>query len=322
MKAAIHEALDEALTEDPRVFLLGEDVADPGGGISGVTLGLSAKHGADRVLDTPISEAAILGAAVGAALEGQRPIAEIMIMDFIAIAMDQIVNAAAKARFMSAGRTTCPLTIRTMTMGGSGAGATHTQSLEGWFMGVPGLKVIVPSTPADAKGLLRTAIADPDPCLFVESRILYGVRGEVPPGEHRVPLGKADVKRPGTDATIVTYGRGVHESLAAADILREAGIDVEVLDLRTLVPLDMRTVLGSVARTRRAVVVHHATRFAGPGAEVAAQIADQLFGQLAAPVARVGGAFRPNAAKALEARTSPTPDRIVEAVRATMEISR
>jgi pyruvate/2-oxoglutarate/acetoin dehydrogenase E1 component len=321
--AALNAALDEALAKDSRVFLLGEDLADPASGVSHVTSGLSTKHGRDRVLDTPISEAAIAGAAIGAAVEGQIPIAEIMIMDFIGIAVDQIVNLAAKARFMSAGRTPCPLTVRTASFGGLGTGATHSQSLEAWFMHVPGLKVVVPSTPADAKGLLTAAIFDPDPVLFVETVALYGTRGEVPNGEYSIELGQADIKRPGTDATVVSYGRGVLDSLAAAETLAADGIDVEVLDLRTLTPLDMPTVLESVGRTGRAVVAHYATEFAGPGAEVAAQIGAQLFGQLKAPVARVGARFRPiPSARSLEQEVFPSADRIAAAVRATLEYAR
>ncbi len=323
MAGALNEALDEALATDPRVFLLGEDLADPAGGVSGVTSGLSTKHGRERVLDTPISEAAIVGAAIGAAIEGQIPVAEIMIMDFITIAMDMIVNIAAKARFTSAGRTPCPLTVRTASFGGLGSGATHSQSLEAWFMHVPGLKVVVPSTPADAKGLLKAAIFDPDPCLFLETVALYGTRGEVPTGDHRVQLGKADIKRAGRDVTVVSYGRGVIDALAAAEQLAADGVDAEVLDLRTLVPLDMQTVLESVARTGRAVVAHYAVEFAGPGAELAAQINDKLFGRLKAPVARVGSRYRPiPAAAGLESEVFPNAERIAAAVRATVGFSR
>lgn len=317
--AALNEALSEALESDPRVFLLGEDLADPASGVSHVTSGLSTKHGRDRVLDTPISEAAIAGAAIGAALEGELPIAEIMIMDFIGIALDQIANIAAKARFMSAGRTPCPVTIRTATFGGIGSGATHSQSLEAWFMHIPGIKVIVPSTPADAKGLLKAAIFDPDPCLFVETTACYGIRGEVPTGDYTIEIGRADIKRPGSDATVITYGRGVFEALQAAERLAAEGVDVEVLDLRTLVPLDMPTVLESVSRTRRAVITHFAVEFAGPGAEVAARLNAELFGQLAAPVARVGGRFRPiPSSRGLEAAVYPNADRIAAAVRETV----
>jgi pyruvate/2-oxoglutarate/acetoin dehydrogenase E1 component len=287
--------------------------------VVGVSKGLSTKHGHHRVLDTPISEAAIAGTAIGAALDGQIPVAEIMIMDFIGIAIDQIVNLAAKARFMSGNRTPCPVTIRTATFGGLGSGATHSQSLEAWFMHVPGLKVIVPSTPADAKGLLTASIFDPDPCLFMETVATYGMTGEVPIGEHVVELGTADVKRSGSDVSVITYGRGVFDALQAAEQLAAEGIDVEVVDLRTLVPLDMPLVLESVRRTGRAVAVHYATEFAGPGAEVAARVSAELFRELKAPVARVGARFRPiPSSSTLEPLVFPNAERISDAVRATV----
>jgi pyruvate dehydrogenase E1 component beta subunit len=313
MREALNLALDQALSADDRVFLLGEDIADPGA--SGPTKGLSSKYGADRVLDTPISEAAIVGAAIGAALDGFLPVAEIMIMDFIGIAADQIINHAAKLRFMSAGRTTAPITIRTQVYGGLGTGATHSQSLEAWFMHVPGLKVVVPSTPRDGKGLLSSAIFDPDPCLFVETIRLQGQRGPVPvdPG-FRIPLGQADIKRPGADVTLISYGRAVVESMAAAAQLEADGVSAEVLDLRTLVPLDVPTMVESVRRTKRAVVVHDAVRFAGPGAEVVAVLQEELWGELAAPVARLGARYVPNPGSApLEAQLYPNAARIAEA---------
>lgn len=324
MSQALHAALDGALAEDERVFLLGEDIADPGGGVTGVTRGLSTKHGHDRVLDTPISEAAIAGAAIGAAFEGLLPVAEIMIMDFIGIAFDQIVNHGAKARFMSGGRTPCPVTFRTSVFGGSGNGATHSQSLEALFMHVPGLKVAIPSTPADAELLLRASIFDPDPCLFIDETALYGVKG--PRADLKggaLPLGRADVKRVGDDVTIITYGRGVRDALAAAEALSVDGIEAEVVDLRTLVPLDLDTVLGSVRRTRRAVIAHYATEFAGPGAELAARIGHDLFGRLLAPVTRVGSRFVPiPASVGLESQINPSATRIEEAVRKTVGGSR
>jgi pyruvate/2-oxoglutarate/acetoin dehydrogenase E1 component len=319
MRDALNLALAGALALDPSVVLIGEDLADPGGGISQVTKGLSTAFGTDRVLDTPISEVAIVGAAVGAALAGLRPVAEVMIMDFISIALDQLVNHAAKARFMSGGTVHVPLTLRTAVFGGIGSGATHSQTLEAWLAHVPGLKVVVPSTPADAQGLLTTCIFDDDPCVFVENVALYGTTGPVPHGDHRVPLGRADVKRSGNDVTIVTYGRTVRDALAAAEALAEEGIDVEVVDLCTLVPLDTDGVLTSVARTRRAVVAHHATRFAGFGAEVSGMIHEELFGELLAPVARVGARFAPvGSAPGLEAANLPSAATIAEAVRHTV----
>jgi len=318
MREALNLALDQALAADERVFLLGEDIADPGA--SGPTKGLSTKYGVDRVLDTPISEAAIAGAAIGAAMEGFLPVAEIMIMDFIGIAADQIINHAAKLRFMTGGRTTAPITVRTQVYGGLGTGATHAQSLEAWFMHIPGLKVIVPSTPRDGKGLLTSAIFDPDPCIFVETIRLQSQRGMVPvdPG-FSIPLGEADIKKPGRDVTLIGYGRGVVEALGAAAVLEQDGVSAEVLDLRTLLPLDVPAMVESVRRTKRAVVVHDAVEFAGPGAEVAAILQRELFGELAAPVERVGARFVPNPAPpVLEAQVYPNADRIVAAVQRTL----
>ncbi len=316
MREALNEALDRALAADPAVLLLGEDLADPAGGISQITKGLSTRHGTDRVRDTPISEAAIVGAALGAATAGMRPVAELMIMDFISIAMDQLVNHAAKARFMSGGLLSVPLTLRTAVFGGIGSGATHSQTLEAWLAHIPGLKVVVPATPADAQGLLTTCIFDDDPCVFIENVALYGTKGPVPEGDHRVPLGVADVKRTGSDVTIVTYGRTVRDALAAAEQLAAEQIDVEVVDLRSLVPFDADAVLSSVSRTRRAVVAHHATQFGGFGAEVAAVINEELFGELEAPVRRVGARFAPiGSAAALEGFVLPSADRLAAAVR-------
>ncbi|MCW2650362.1 MAG: acetoin:2,6-dichlorophenolindophenol oxidoreductase subunit beta [Actinomycetota bacterium] len=320
MREALNLALDQALEKDERVFLLGEDIADPGA--SGPTAGLSTKYGHDRVMDTPISEAAIVGAAIGAAIDGLLPVAEIMIMDFIGIAADQIINNAAKLRFMTAGRTTAPITVRTQVYGGLATGATHSQTLEAWFMHIPGMKVIVPSTPRDGKGLLTSAIFDEDPCLFVETIRLQGQKGPVPTDpDFAIPLGQADVKRPGTDVTLICYGRSVHDALAAAATLQdEHAVSAEVVDLRTLVPLDVDTMVSSVRRTRRAVVVHDAVRFAGPGAEIVATLQAELFGELEAPVERVGARFVPTpAAAALEAQVYPSPARVVQAAQRTLQ---
>jgi acetoin:2,6-dichlorophenolindophenol oxidoreductase subunit beta len=315
-RAALNDALDDALASDPAVLLLGEDLADPAGGVLGVTKGLSTKYGTDRVRDTPISETAIVGAAIGAAASGMRPVAEIMIMDFIGICLDQLVNLAAKLRYMSGGKVTVPLTVRTSVYGGLLSGSTHSQSLESWLLPVPGLKVAIPSTPADAKGLLTSCIFDDDPCVFVENVSLYATTGPVPDGRYSIPLGRADIKRSGTDVSVITYGRTVRDALKAAEDLAGDGIDVEVVDLRTLVPLDTATVLESVGRTRRAVVAHHATRFGGPGAELAATIAEELHGSLDAPVRRVGGAFAPTgSASSLEAAVMPSRATIAAAVR-------
>jgi pyruvate dehydrogenase E1 component beta subunit len=319
MREALNFALDHALASDDRVFLLGEDIADPGA--SGPTAGLSTKYGNERVLDTPISEAAIVGAAIGAAIDGQIPVAEIMIMDFIGIAADQLINNAAKLRFMTAGRTTAPITVRTAVYGGLATGATHSQSLEAWFMHIPGMKVIVPSTPRDGKGLLTSAIFDPDPCLFVETIRLQAQKGSVPtdPG-FSIPLGQADVKRPGSDVTLISYGRSVLECLAAAATLAEQDVSAEVIDLRTLVPLDVEMIAASVRRTRRAVVVHDAVEFAGPGAEVVATLQSECFAELAAPIERVAARFIPSpAAAALEAQVYPSAARIVDAAKRTLD---
>jgi len=316
MREALNRALAEALATDPSVILIGEDLADPGGGISQVTKGLSTAFGTERIRDTPISEAAIVGAAVGAAAAGLRPVAEVMIMDFISIALDQLVNHAAKSRFMSGGRLHIPLTVRTAVFGGIGSGATHSQTLEAWLAHVPGLKVVVPSTPADAKGLLTSCIFDDDPCVFIENVALYGTVGPVPDGDAGLPLGVADVKRQGNDVTVVTYGRTVRDALAAAEEVAAEHIDVEVVDLRSLVPFDAATVLRSVGRTRRAVVAHHATRFAGFGAEVASVINEELHGELDAPVKRIGARFAPiGSAPTLEAAVMPSAATIADAIR-------
>jgi pyruvate/2-oxoglutarate/acetoin dehydrogenase E1 component len=242
---------------------------------------------------TPIAEAAIVGSAIGLSLAGYRPVAEIMFFDFITVGLDQIVNHAAKLRYMSGGHTPAPLTVRT-TVGGPRFGAQHSQSLEGWFMHTPGINVVVPSTPADARGLMLTSIFSEDPTLFIEhSEMLFSVKGPVPDGDVRIPFGVADVKRSGNDVTIVTYGPQVTVALAAAEELSAEGIDVEVIDLRTLVPLDMKTVLDSVSRTRRAIVTHQATKSLGPGAEIASRITEELFNELDAPVVRIGSPFVP-----------------------------
>src|SRR5437763_283512 len=315
MAAALNQALYEALAAAPTVFRLGEDIVDPAGGVMQVTKGLSTKWGRERVRETPISEQAIIGAATGAAMAGMRPVAEIMIMDFIAVAADQLVNHAAKLRFMSGGRTNVPLTVRCLTTGGFQMGAQHSQSLEAWLAHVPGLKVAIPSNAADAKGLLTACIRDDDPCVFIEPAGLYGVPGPVPTGEHVVPLGQADVKRPGTDVTVISWGKPILDCLAAAAELN-GEIDVEVLDLRSIVPLDTEAILASAGRTKRAVVVHQAVRRAGFGAEVAALLQEELFGTLEAPVLRVAGKETPVPyAKELEDFHFPQAADIVDAIR-------
>ena len=322
MGLAINQALDIAMGVDPKVFLLGEDIADPGGGVYKITRGLSTKYGTERVRKTPISEQAIVGAAVGAAIAGYRPVAEIMIMDFLAVCLDQVSNHAGKIRYMSGGQTTVPMVIRTSAGAGMGFGAQHSELLEAWAVHTPGIKVAIPSTPADAKGLLLTAIFDDDPVLFVEQMMMYwnpAFAGVVPEGDVRIPFGVADIKRAGTDVTVVSYGKQVHDCLAVAEALAGEGISVEVVDLRTLVPCDEATVLASVARTSRAVVVHEAVTRCGFGAELSSRIHEELFGQLAAPVQRVGAANTPVPyAKNLEAEFVPQQRDIEAAVRRTL----
>jgi pyruvate/2-oxoglutarate/acetoin dehydrogenase E1 component len=319
---AYRMALDEALSSDPNVLLLGEDIGDKeGGGVFKVTRGLSTKYGANRVRTTPISEQAILGAAVGAALAGMRPVAEIMLMNFITVAMDQIVNHAAKLRFMSGGQTCVPITIRTRTGAGAGTAGQHSDMLEAWFAHVAGIKVVVPSTPADAMGLLSSCIFDDDPCLFIEDGMTRAQTGPAPSPGHRVALGRANVVRPGSDVTVIGYGRPIRDALAIAERLAAAEkISVEVLDLRTVSPMDTDSIMKSVAKTRRAVVVHEAPRSFGVGAEVVACIQEQLFGQLAAPVLRVASRdVTVPFAKVLEQAYLYQPSAIEAAIRRTLE---
>jgi pyruvate/2-oxoglutarate/acetoin dehydrogenase E1 component len=290
---AIRSALENQLEADRSVLVLGEDVADPPGGVIGTTKGLSTQFGTSRVRATPIAEQAIVGAAIGASLVGYRPVAEIMFCDFLAVAADQVANHAAKLRYMSGGHTPVPITITTFVAGGR-FGAQHTQSLEGWFMQIPGIKIVVPSNPYDAKGLLTSCIQDDDPCLFIQPlSLMFTTKQEVPVASYTVPLGVAAVPREGSDVTIVTYGYLVPEALKAAEKLAADGISVEVIDLRSLVPLDIDTVLRSAAKTRRVIVAHGSTEFAGPGAELSSEIHEALFDTLAAPVMRVGGPYAP-----------------------------
>lgn len=294
MAEAIHDALDVALEADPSVFELGEDIQEPKGGAFGIHKGLETKYGSERVRCTPISEQAIMGAAVGAAIAGMRPVAEIMLMNFIAVAADQLFNHAAKLRYMSGGVTPVPLTVRTCTGAGGGFGAQHSDMLEAQLVHTPGLKVVVPSTAADAKGLLLSCIFDDDPCVYIEMNALYfTARDEVPDGDFRIPLGQARIAREGSDLTLISYGREVTDCLAVAERLAGEGISLEVVDLRSLQPLDTATLLASVAKTRRAVVVHQAVTRGGFGAEVSAQLHSELFTELAGPVARVGAPNTP-----------------------------
>jgi len=314
---ALNQALRDSMQQDPSVILLGEDIGAPGGSFK-ITRGLIEEFGAARVRDTPISEATIASVAVGAAMTGCRPVVEIMFMDFTTLAMDALVNQAAKARFMFGGRSSVPMVLRTPHGGGLSAGPQHSQCLEAWMAHVPGLKVVCPSEPGDAYGLLRAAIADPDPVVFVEHKALYGRKGEVDTSAG-VRIGQARIARPGRDATIVTYGATVHLSMEAASTLAEQGIEVEVIDLRTVQPWDEACVFESVARTHRAVVVHEAVRAFGVGAEIAARIGEDAFDELDAPVVRVGAPFMPVPfAKSLEHEYMVSAAQIAAAVRRTL----
>lgn len=311
---AVNEALDVALGSDDATILLGEDIMDPAGGIVKATAGLSTKYGDARVRGTPISEQAIVGAAIGASLAGMKPVAEIMIVDFAMVCMDQIANHAAKLRYMSGGRTNVPITLRMLTAGSTGSfGAQHSQSLEAWFAHVPGLKVACPSTPADVKGMLLSAIHDPDPCIVIEPMNCYFTPGPVPEGDYRTPFGKAKLLREGSDLTLLAYSWAVDEARAAADTLAEQGISAEVIDLRSIVPMDMDAVLASTKKTGRLLVVHPAVEFCGVGAEIAAQVNETLFNELKRPVARYGAAYTPIPfSKTLEAQHFPNAAGIVE----------
>jgi pyruvate/2-oxoglutarate/acetoin dehydrogenase E1 component len=314
--AALNQALGEALERDPSVVIIGEDIADPSGGVMKVTAGLSTKFGTSRVRDTPISEIAIGGVAVGSAVAGLRPVVEIMLMDFLSIALDQLQNHGAQLHYITNGTLRVPLTVRVMCGAGTGVGATHSQSLETWLMHSPGFKVATPSSAADAKGLLTTCIFDDDPCIFIENALGYGLSGPVPQGTHQLPVGVANVLREGTDITLIGYGATVAACTAAAEQLAGEGISAEVIDLRWLAPLDMTTVLTSVAKTRRAVVTHNARRLLGPGAEIAATIHEELFGDLLSPVARVASPWIPvPASPALEQAYYPNMATIADAAR-------
>jgi pyruvate dehydrogenase E1 component beta subunit len=313
---AIKDAMCEEMRRDPSVFLLGEDIGKYGGAF-GVTRGMMEEFGEERVRDTPISEAAITGCAVGAAMTGMRPIVEIMFSDFITLAMDQLVNQAAKAHYQFGGQASIPMVLRTPEGSGTGAAAQHSQSVEAWILNVPGLKVVAPSTPADAKGLLKSCIRDDNPVVFLEQKLLYRKKGPVPEGEYLIPLGKADVRRPGKDLTIISYGRMVELCLEAAAELAGEGIEGEVIDLRCLRPLDVETIVASVKRTGRVLIVHEACRFGGFGGEIAATITDsEAFYHLDAPVRRLAGRDVPIPYnKHLEAGVVPTRELIVRTAR-------
>ena len=318
-REAVAQALREALDEDSRVFLMGEDIG-PYGGAFAVTRGFWDEYGQERIKDSPLSESVIVGAGVGAAMGGLRPIVELMTINFSLLAMDQIVNHAAKLRYMSGDQLSVPLVIRTVTGGGASVGATHSQCFEGWFASVPGLYVVVPSTPQDALGLFRSCRELEDPVMFVEHILLYGSRGEVPDNGYKIPLGKAEVKRPGGDVTIVSFSRMVQVSLAAAEELAQEGIQAEVIDLRTLRPLDSDTLVESVQKTHRAVVVEEASGLGGFGGEIASQIQERAFDYLDAPVRRVSGEEVPMPySMPLERLVIPDAQKVAQAVRASVD---
>ena len=312
---AIGMAIADAMREDDRVIVLGQDVAAFGGSF-GVTRGLLDEFGEDRVLDTPISEASIASAALGAALSGLKPVLEIMFMDFTTLTMDAMVNQAAKARFMFGGQFSAPMVLRTPHGGGVNAGPQHSQCLEAWFAHIPGLKVVCPSNPADAYGLMRAAIDDADPVIFVENKALYAAKGEVLENAPSIPIGAASIVREGSDATMVTYGAMVGVALDAAQVLAGYGIDLEVIDLRTIQPWDEARVLRSLSKTHHLVVLHEAVKAFGVGAEIAARMAEIGFGELEGPIIRVAAPFMPVPfAQYLEAAYRPDTAKAIDAVR-------
>jgi pyruvate dehydrogenase E1 component beta subunit len=315
---ALNEALHVEMARDERVWVLGEDIAAGRGGIFGVTRGLLDRFGADRVRNTPLSEEIIAGVAVGAAVTGTRPVAELMYLDFVGLAMDQIVNQAAKLRYMFGGKATVPMVLRAQEGAGRGNAAQHSQSLEAWFVHIPGLKVVVPATPTDARGLLQTAIRDDNPTIFIEHKVLYATKDGVPDEAEPIPFGQAAVRRPGHDATFVGIHTMVQRGLEASEILAaEDEISVEVIDPRTLVPLDIDTIVASVERTGRLVIGHEAYARGGIAGEIALQVVERAFDALDAPIARVAGANVPVPYNlALERAAIPQTADIVAAVRA------
>jgi acetoin:2,6-dichlorophenolindophenol oxidoreductase subunit beta len=316
--AAFNEALRQVMEQDPTVFVAGEDVG-VAGGVFGSFVGLQQQFGPQRAVDTPISEQAIIGLGTGAAVCGLRPVVDLMFMDFVMVAMDQIANQAAKLKFMFGGKATLPLTITTHGGAGLSAAAQHSQSLEALLCHIPGLKVVMPSTPYDVKGLMVACIRDDNPTVFVLNKRLLGMSGPVPEELYELPLGVADVVRAGDGVTVVTYGRMVHESLTAADQLAGEGVECEVIDLRTVQPLDIDTVIASARKTNRIVVVHEAVRFGGLGAEIAAQVQEGAFDYLDAPVGRIAAPFTPIPfSPVLENEYVPNAGRIAAGIRETV----
>ena len=315
---ALNNAHKLEMQRDPNIYVAGEDVGVYGG-IFGVTGGLLDQFGDKRVRDTPITESAIIGTAVGAAAAGLRPVIELMFVDFIGVALDQLYNQAAKMKYMFGGKAKLPITLRATCGAGMGAAAQHSQCLEAWFMHIPGLKVVMPSTPYDAKGLLISAIRDDNPVVFLEHKMLYGTQGEVPEESYTIPLGKADVKREGKDMTVVATAMMVGRALSAAEKLAGNGISLEVVDPRTLSPLDEQTILNSVKKTHRLLIVHEEVKFAGSGAEIAAMAAEKAFDYLDAPIVRVGAPFTPVPfSPPLEQEFIPSEEKIIQAAKKMM----
>lgn len=291
-REAINEALSEEMQRDERVFLLGEDIGKFGGAMA-VTKGLYDKFGSMRVMDTPISESAIIGSALGAALTGLRPVAEIMFIDFIGTCMDQVFNQVAKTRFMLGGNVKIPLVIRTQGGAGKSYAAQHSQSLESWFLHVPGLKVVMPSNPYDTKGLLKASIREDNPVLFIEHKLLYNNKGSIPEEEYILPIGKADIKRTGKDLTIVSYSKMIDHALEAAKVMEEQGVDIEIIDLRTISPMDSETIIKSVKKTNKLVTIEEGCKTGGVGAEINARIYEEAFDYLDHPVLRIAAMDSP-----------------------------
>ena len=320
---AVREAMTQEMERDPRVFMIGEDIGEYGGAFQ-VSFGMLEKFGPERILDTPITELALTGAATGAALIGMRPIAEIMFMDFTTLASEQLVNQAAKLRFMFGGQSTVPMVLRTPAGSGTGAAEHHSQSFENWFVHVPGLKVVMPTTPYDVKGLLISSIRDDIPVVFIEHKLLYKTKGDVPEESYEIPLGKADIKREGKDLTIVATSIMVQRSLQAAEELAKEGIEVEIVDPRTLRPLDTETIVNSVKKTGKVLIVHEAVKTGGFGGELAGVIAEsEAFGYLEAPIIRLAGREVPIPYnRNLEQKAVPQVEDIIEKARelATLKV--
>jgi pyruvate/2-oxoglutarate/acetoin dehydrogenase E1 component len=314
-REALNEAIAEEMAKDNNIIFLGEDIGLFGGAMA-VSKGLYSKFGPERVIDTPISESVIIGAALGCALTGLRPIAEIMFIDFIGTCMDQVFNQVAKTRFMSGGNAKVPLVIRSQGGAGKSYAAQHSQSLESWFIHVPGIKVVMPSSPFDAKGLLKSAIRDDNPVLFIEHKLLYNEKGSIPEEEYTVPLGKAEIKRQGSDITLVSYSKMVNNTIEAANNLKFEGIDCEVIDLRTLSPMDTETIINSVKKTNRLIIVEEDCKTGGVGSEISAAITEKAFDYLDGPIERIAALDTPIPFnRSLEKIVIPQTDMIIQRIK-------